>query len=91
MTIRIIRPPGGEEFVLLIALVKPNYRMGWSGCEGREESASKRKFSNPRSGSRQCVPGSEGAGACCACAGVQACPGVHGHRDQDECQAFPAD
>lgn len=44
MTIRIIRPPGGEEFVLLIALVKPNYRTGWSGCEGREESASKRKF-----------------------------------------------
>lgn len=36
MTIRIIRPPGGEEFVLLIALVKPNYGTGWSGCEGRE-------------------------------------------------------
>lgn len=34
MTIRIIRPPGGEEFVLLIALVKPNYRTGWSGCGG---------------------------------------------------------
>lgn len=30
-----------------------------------------REFSNPRSGSRQCVSGSEGAGACCACTGVQ--------------------